>query len=444
MGKTRTPVQDVSTQPPVQDAGANGLNLGGLPQLAGTLGNAAMLGLMGGGLGAGPALAAGLGAVMGAVAPTKEYVDMSSGEKTGALVGVMNNARGVLDANDVSANMEGKLAGIMINEGSRNLRRKNVGDAMTTQARGLQGKLKGVDMAALQADPKKMAAFTKGMNEEQRYLFQQVQSGALDLSALDSKDAATKKAASEQLTQAGIDLRVNQYTEMSDLMAKQAGGTKLSKEESARLTALKGLSGKSKIGMAGNMGDLAGMSPERFREIYDEGQQRFEPAQYKALKASYEANLKKQKKPGDPVTMRSGIGSFSMDAAAQTQLGQSSDLIADMATSYGTAQIMGAYAQQGLLTAKGADKTDHTFSLAELKDSANRLTPNSTDIQMQLAFMNMKNIDMTSASMSTSTLTQLYNGSAPGTAKNTEYSNDLDTRSAAYLAAKKKASAPKT
>lgn len=444
MGQTRQVQQDVSSDTPSNDGG--GLNALGSPLLsmAGQLGNAAMLGMM---PGLGPlALAGGLagaaGAVAGAATPTKEYVDMSQKEKTDTLVGLMDDSRDMLKANNVSEHMESMLAGIMGNEGSRNLRRKSLGDAFVGEAKGLKTKLKGVDLAALQADPDKLQKFSSGLTEEQRTLFDQVKSGGLDLAALDSKDPAVRDAAREQITEAGINLRASQYDEMQKLMAKQKDAP-LSKPEQTRLDALKNLGGSKQIGMGGKMGDLAGMSKDRFAEIYAEGQTRFEPAQYKALKASYEKNLAARKDPTKDVKFSSGIGSFTADKGMQDSLATNFDLIADMSTSYGTAQIMGAYAQQGLLSAKGADGNSHKFSLDELKASGDRLTPTSEDVQMQLAFMNMKNVDLTSTNMSSGTIAQRYNGSKPGTDLYNQYTTGLDSRSASYIAAKNAKNAKK-
>lgn len=436
MAKTQqVPQQDLST--PAPDAGGAAQMASPLWSMATTLGNSAMMGMMAMPFNplVGALTGAAVGAVTGAAATTKQYVDMSEKEKTTALVGVMDQSRGVLDANGVSEHTEAQLAGIMGNEGSRNLRRKALGDNFVTEAKGLKGKLSGVDLDAMKADPEKLKKFTAGLSEDQRHLFDQVNSGSLNLASLDSKDPAVRGAVVQQITETGISVRANQYDEMQQLMARKKEGP-LSQPEQTRLTALQNMGGSKKIGMGGKMGDLAGMCKDRFAEIYAEGQQRFEPAQYKALKASYEKNLKTQKKPGDPVTMASGIGSFKMDATAQGQLATNDDLIADMATSYGTAQIMGAYAQQGLLTSKGADKKDHTFSLAEMKASGDRLTPTSDDVQMQLAFMNMKGINMGSANLSDETLTQKYNGSAPGSDLYNKYLPGLKSRSAAYTAAK--------
>lgn len=440
MARTRQPEQDVSSNDRVQDAQIGPSLANPLSSAAGLLGNSAMLGMMSmvpgaGVLGALGGVAGAALSAAGSTASQTPYVDMNQADKTKHLVTLMEDSRGLLDANKVSGHMEAQLAGIMGNEGSRNLRRKNLSDSFVGQAKGLSTKLKGVDLTALQADPAKLEKFSAGLTEEQRHLFDQVKSGALDLAALESKDPAVKNAAVQQITEAGINLRANQYDEMTKLMAKQKEGP-LSKPETARLTALKSLGGAKQIGMAGKMGDLAGMSKERFAEIYKEGQQRFEPAQYKALRASYEKNLAARKDPEKGFKMSAGIGSFDVTKDMEGQLGTNYDLIADMATSYGTAQIMGAYAQQGLLKANGADGTSHTFTLDEMKRSADRLTPSTEDVQMQLAFMNMKGVDMTSKDMTAGTIAQKYNGSKPGTDLYNQYVTGLNSRSAAYLTEK--------
>lgn len=446
MARTRSVQQESSSD--TRGAGPQGGDQQASPllQMAGQIGNSAMLGMLGGLPGLGPAASA-LGGALGALGaglttPKTEYVDMTERQKTGYLVDLMDRSRGLLTANGVSPQMESHLAGIMGNEGSRNLRRKYLSDGMVSQAQGLGAKLKGVDLAALQSDPAKLQKFTTGLSEEQRHLFEQVKAGSLDLAALESKDPSVKQAAVAQITQAGITLRGDQYEEMTKLLAKQKEGA-LSKPEQARLTALKGLSGASKIGMSGKMGDLAGLSRERFEEIYAEGQQRFEPAQYLALKQSYEKSRARRKDPKKELSMSAGIGTFAVDAGMEGQLAEDYDLIADMATSYGTAQIMGAYAQAGLLSARGADGAKHTFTLAEMKESAGRLSPGAEDVQMQLAFMNMKGIDVSSKDLSAGTLTRKYNGSKPGTSQYNDYLSRLSSRSSAYdqerAARKKKA-----
>ena len=437
MSRTRvTPEQSQESATPDQASAGTGLG-SPLLGLQGLMGNAAMAGMMGLGvmgpmgglLGAGAALAA------GALTPKKEYVDMGASEKTNSLVGLMNGSRDVLKANGVSEHMESKMAAIMQNEGSRNLRRQALGKSFSGSATELSGKLKGVDLEKMKADPAALQKFSSGLTEDQRFLFEQVQSGSLNLADMNSKDQGTKDRVREQLTELGIQKRTSQYEEMTGLMNKKSSGA-LSKEETARLTKLQGMTG---LGMGKTtMGSLSGLSSGRFAEIYREGQERFEPAQYIEFKKDYEAGLKNRKDPDKPIAITAGIGNFSVDKGMEGQLANNYDLFADMCTSYGISQVMGAYAQAGLLKSKGADGQDHTVSLDEMKASGQRLTPTTEDVQQQLAFFNMKGINPSSTNMSDDAITRKYNGSKPGSDLYTQYMNGLATGTPAYKNAKAK------
>jgi hypothetical protein len=159
----------------------------------------------------------------------------------------------------------------------------------------------------------------------------------------------------------------------------------------------------------GSLHDFRGMSGDRFHDTFDEGQTRFELGQYKSFRNSFESQGKNPKKPGENMTLHAGIGNATIDAARQGQLHQNYDLLADYSTSYGTAQIMGLYGEQGMLTGKSGSGQDHTYSLNEMKQSAQRFSPNSEDVGMQLAFMNMKGIDMAHPPSALSLATK-YNG----------------------------------
>lgn len=367
------------------------------------------------------------------------YVDLSNrSQKAQHLVGLMDESQALLQQNGVSDHMTTKLAAVMTNEGGRNQRRANLATGFQRDATTLSQKLGGKDPLAVQADPAALAKLEASLSEDERAVFEAVKDGRLDLADLSSPDDEKKKAAQETLTGVGITHRANQYEEMEGLRTRKEGGEKLGKEDKARLSTLQGISGAANLGMGDRMGDLWGMSKERFAEIYREGQERFEPAQYTGLRDSYIRNEKRQKQPSDEVELSSGIGSFKADADMQGKLGTSYDLVADMATSYGTAQIMGAYAQQGLLSAKDERGEDDKVSLDELKASGQRLSPTQDDVHQQLAFFNMKGIDLGSRSLSDSALTQSYNGSSPGSPLYQQYMAGLSAGTGAWNTAKRR------
>lgn len=378
------------------------------------------------------------------VVPTEpagpNYVDLPTSQaKAGALVNLMDGARDVLTENGVSADFEAQMAGIMANEGGRNQRRMKLGQWFGGQAATLQEKLAAVDSTELQTSPEKMAQFKARLTEDERAIYDKVQGGCLNLADLNSQDAATRSAAQAELTQIGVEKRGSQYAEMEQLQARQKTGT-LTTEERARLQTLSSMKGEQ-IGFDSNerttLSQITGMSRGRYQEIYEEGQQRFEPKQYVQLKTSYDKGLANQahEDAGDPIKIHAGIGNFSMDADAQSQLATNDDLIADMSTSYGINQIMGAYAQGGFLKSKDATGTDHTWTIDELKASGSRLSPTTDDVAMQLAFMKMKGIQPSQAHTDAS-LVQPYNGAVPGSEDYDTYLSHLQTGKAAYLNAR--------
>lgn len=320
----------------------------------------------------GPMLAA-------ATTPKKAYVDKDAKGKTAELVGLMDESRDVLNQNGVSKLGEEYLAGIMRNEGGRNGRRASIGSEFNRDAAALQK----LDLEHV-TDKQR-----KGLTGDQLALLSRAQAGTLDL-----KDP-------EAVKNAGIDIRTEQYSRMEELRHQD----KRSKAEEAELRRLQGV----KVAGGGRLDDFHGMSGDRFHEIFDEGQTRFELGQYKSFRKSFESQGKKPKKPGEDMTIHAGIGDATLDAGRQAKLNQNYDMLADYSTSYGTAQIMGLYGEQGKLTGKDGTGQNHTYSLDEMKQSAQRFSPNSEDVGMQLAFMNMKGIDMASPPSALSLATK-YNG----------------------------------
>ena len=372
---------------PVESSAVQGTTNGG-PSPFGFMaeGATAGLGAVGGAAGVSAAAAAAIAGAASAVAPKKEYVDMNAQGKTDALVGLMDGSRDVLSQNGVSQHGEELLAGIMRNEGGRNERRGSMGREFNKDAAALNK----LDLGHL-TDKQ-----TKRLSSDQKALLELSQQGKLDL-----KD-------SEAVKNAGIDIRTNQYNRMQELSKNP---DPLSKADKAELAGLK----KVHVVGGGTLSDYRGLSGDRFHEIFDEGQTRFELGQYKQFRTSYENQHGKPKKPGEDMTLHAGIGNATLDASHQAQLNTNYDMLADYSTSYGTAQIMGLYAGQGQLKSKNGQGEDHSYGLDELKGSARRFTPNSEDVGMQLAFMNMKGIDMSHPPDATS-LAQKYNGKGPNAA----------------------------
>jgi len=353
---------------------------------------------------------------------------MTEGEKARYLAGVMNDSAGTLKANGVSKHMEEMLAGVMMNEGGTNTRRiamnKYMNNVMsggkTGGVMGALDKAGGIDK--LKADPAALEKLQKGMSEDQRFLLNRAMSGDIDVAGLKSDDKERARAARNQVTESGIDLRTQQYDEMTSLQARQKNGEKLSKEEQARLTQISNIGGSAmgfdsldrRKGVDAKMADTRGLSSGRFREIYEDTQQRFEPVHYRQWRDGYEKQTADNAKlPADkqkPVKLKSGIGDHTVTENDQKSLSQNMDLLADINTSYGAAQVMGLYAHNGGMKAKGADGNPINFNVDMLKAAGRRQSPNEQDVQLLLGELGMKGMDMGSKTLSAETMTDKYNG----------------------------------
>lgn len=379
------------------------------------------------------------------------FLQRSPAGRMAAMAQVMHEGRGLLQANGVSAQVEQRLAATIPQELSPNDARRGLGYTFLKEARGLNRSLAKVD----RGDPAAMAKATKGLTEEQRYLM----NSGIDLSTLPEDLSKTPAALRDQITEAGIGLRTQQYGEMSGLMARSKT-EKLSKDDDARLKHLKGIKG---LGMKYNgydpsMGDLEGMSAGRFGEIFAAGNTRFEPVQYKSLRDSYRKNLgkhdaaaaaaakdPKKDPPSDHVLAHAGIGDFLMNPAGQQQLAGSMDLLADFATSYGPGQIMGGYASspyhigqnkaERLPAVKDADGTARTTTLTELKETGTRMEPTVDDLRPMLGLVQMKGVDLGS-SPSIPQWISAYNGN-PNPGQRQQYTNSLATNGPLYDQAKR-------
>lgn len=398
-----------------------------------------------------PAPAPTLAAAAAAPAPTP-FLQRSAAGKMSVMADVMEQARPMLEANGVSPQVESRLAATIPQELSSNDARRGLGTTFLRQAQGLSSALDGVD----RGDAAAMAKATAGLTEEQRHLLD----AGIDLSALPKDVSKTPAALREQVTEAGIALRAQQYGEMSALMARSKT-EKLGKADAARLAALKGVRG---LGMKYNgydptMGDLEGMSPARFAEIFAPGNSRFEPVQYRSLRSSYRENLAardaaaaaaakdpKRKAPGPDVLADAGIGGFLVNPAGQAAMREGGlDLLADFATSYGPGQIMGGYAAspyhrgqypaERLPAVKEPDGSARSVTLQELKASGARMEPTVDDVRPMLGLVQMKGIDLDSKP-SIPQWISAYNGN-PNPKQRAQYTNSLSTNGPLYDQAKR-------
>lgn len=389
-----------------------------------------------------------------APAPQRPFLQRTAAEKMEHMADVMDQGRGMLDANGVSPQVERRIAATVPQELSSNGARRGLGYSFLRQARGLQRTMAGVDPN----DPVATARATARLTEEQRFLRDRVQAGTLDLSTLPEDLSRTPADLRAQVTEAGIAMRTSQYGEMSELQARSRT-EKLSKPDAARLAHLRGIGG---LGMRYNgydptMGDLAGMTPGRFGEIFAEGNSRFEPVQYRRLRDSYTRNRTAhdaaaaahaedptKKPPSENITATAGIGAFDVNPTGQARLAQDFDLVADMATSYGPGQIMGGYAQQPywqgraraerLPAVREPDGTSRTTTLDELKASGTRMEPTVDDVRPMLGLVQMKGIDLGG----TPTVPQwisAYNGN-PNPTQRQQYTDSLNNNGALYDAAR--------
>lgn len=367
-------------------------------------------------------------AATAAVEP-KRFGAMTDGEKARNLAGLMDSSATTLAQNGVSNHMEDLLAGVMMNEGGTNTRREKIGKYFRgmmmgdgKRNTGVLGQIDGVGLETLRSDPAALAKLKKSLGEDQQFLVDQAISGGIDVEGLKSDDKERKKAAQAQLLQAGIDHRTEQFEEYSALDARKRSGETLSKEENARLNKLGSISGSAmgfdsldrRNGKDATMADVRGLSSERFSEIYEDGQVRFEPAHYRRFRDQYEsqtaANAKLPADKQNAVTVGTAIGDYTIQDRDKEPLSQNYDLFADMTTSYGAAQVMGLYGHQGKLKAKDGQGADVNFDLPQLKAAGRRHSVTDEDLQLQIAMLKMKNLDMGSKNMTAETMTDQYNG----------------------------------
>lgn len=377
-----------------------------------------------------------------AAAPQLAFGKMTDEQKATYLAGVMQDSAGTLKENGVSHHMQELLAGVMMNEGGTNTRRDKIGKYFNGlmgdgPGGGLLKKLEGADLAKLQSDPEALKKFEKGMGEDQRMLTERALAGEIDLAGLRSDDKKVAAAARKQVTEAGIDLRTQQYEEYSGLYDRQHAGEKLSKDEQSRLGTLGEMGGAAmgfdrldiRNGVDAKMKDVRGVSTERFGEIYEDSQVRFEPVHYRRWRDQYEqqtaANEKLAPDKQKAIKLGSSIGDYTLKEKDQTALSQNYDLLADFNTSFGTPQVMGLYGHSGEMKVKDGQGKAIDFNIDRLKAASRRTTPNEEDVQLLLGELGGHGVKFGSKDMSAEDMTTKYNGAAGQNANYNDYVRKL-------------------
>jgi hypothetical protein len=311
--------------------------------------------------------------------PTGDYVTMGASDKAAYLAELFRTpgVQGTFAQRGFNEADQKQLAAVMQNEGGTNERRRMLGDHYERAARSLWRKLQTVGrdatrLAGAEADPKLR------LTEDERAVLTAAQSGRVDLAALAGEDADAKKAAEGALTQVGIDHQVALYDEYSALDGRQRQGERLSRDERSRLTTIEGRS----LYSSGDFADARGMSSARFRGVYDEGQTRFEPSRFARSRDRVEAWIAGGER-GEGRNVGAG-GEAASDWVARHPEARTGnhDALADAETSWGTAQIMGHFADRGDLNRADGTK----FTMDDMRAAAARRSPNATDVDMQISY----------------------------------------------------------
>jgi len=312
--------------------------------------------------------------------PSGDYVTMEADGKAKYLAELFRTPEAQTTFNDRGFNGsdQSQLAAIMQNEGGTNERRRMLGSQYATAARSLSRKLAAggyTDMARLDGAEQDRRV---QLSEEERAVLTAAQSGGLDLAALNGSAGPSKDRASEALTNVGINHQTALYDEYSALEARQRNGEKLGTADRSRLTTL----ARHGLGSSGDFSDARGMSSNRFRSIYDEGQTRFEPSRYARSRDAIERwTAGGERGNGSSVGAGSESASSWVSRHPEARTGNH-DALADAETSWGTAQIMGHYAdRENLHNAKGG-----TFTMDDMRAAGARRSPNTTDVDMQISY----------------------------------------------------------
>lgn len=311
--------------------------------------------------------------------PTGDYVTMGGADKAGYLAELFRTPEvsSTFDQRGFNGTDQSRLAAVMQNEGGLNERRRMLSSHYGTAARSLTRKLTaaGRDASRLdgaEADPKLR------LTEDERAVLTAAQQGKFDLAALGGPAGDSREQAQSGLTQAGIDHQVGLYDEYSGLDARQRGGGSLSRQEQARMSTLSNRT----LYSSGDLADARGMSSARFRGVYDEGQTRFEPDRFRRSRNAVERWTSGGEK-GEGGRVGAG-GERAKDWVGRHPEARDGnhDALADAETSWGTAQIMGHYADRGDLNTAAGGK----FTMDDMRGSAARRSPNATDVDMQISY----------------------------------------------------------
>lgn len=307
-----------------------------------------------------------------------DYVTMTPSQKAEYLATLFNTpgVASTFDQRGFNARDQTQLAAVMQNEGGTNERRRGLVNHYESTARRLVQKLAAVGVELGQLEGAERARGLR-LAEDERAVLTAAQQGRVDLAAL-SGEGATRDAAQANLAQVGVDHQTALYDEYSGLATKQRGGEALSREERTRYGLLQGRS----LYSSGTFADARGLSSGRFRGVYDEGQTRFEAARYARSRNTLERHIAGGEE-GEGGTV--GVGrETSKDWLARHPEGREGnmDAMADAETSWGTAQVMGHYADRGDL--HKADGTN--FTMDDMRGAAARRSPNGTDVDMQISY----------------------------------------------------------
>ncbi len=312
--------------------------------------------------------------------PTGDYVTMGPGDKASYLAELFRtpDLQSTFGSRGLNGTDQTQLAAVMQNEGGTNERRRALGTHYSGSAQSLTRKLAAGGYRDLSQLSGAEADRKLGLTEDERAVLTAAQQGSVDLAALRGAAGPARDQASAALTDAGATHQTALYDEFSALDTRQRSGERLPREEQARLQAL----GGHPLYSSGTFADARGVSSSRFREIYNEGQTRFEPTRYAQSRDTVERwQAGGERGDGGKIgagaeSARNWVGRHPQERAGNH------DALADAETSWGTAQIMGHYADRGDL-----HKADGTsYGMDDMRGAAARRSPNGTDVDMQISY----------------------------------------------------------
>lgn len=312
--------------------------------------------------------------------PVGDYVTMTSADKATYLAELFRTPgmQGTFQSRGFNNTDQSQLAAVMQNEGGTNERRRALGTHYAGSARSLTRKLAAGgyrDLARLDgAESDRKVVLT----EDERAVLTAAQRGSVDLAALSGAAGPAKDQASAALTDVGVTHQTALYDEFSALDGRQRSGERLPREDQGRLQSL----GRHSLYSSGNFAQARGVSSGRFGEIYQEGQTRFEPTRYARSRDSVERwHAGGEQGAGGKVgaggeSARDWVGRHPQEREGNH------DALADAETSWGTAQVMGHFADRGDL-----HKADGSaYGMDDMRAAGARRSPNATDVDMQISY----------------------------------------------------------